>query len=134
MAGKNYLSPAEILRDISDNIINIEDVFFSELYNHIPQLFLNEYIIKQSVIDIPEYYKSCVILSYKTANSQHDIDNMPYWVFNNFIAFLNEILEEEGKGQNDGSSANDQYQQMMNQSKQMMNQFKGSTSIPKFKK
>lgn len=34
---------------------------------------------------------------------------MPYYIFNNFVAFLNEIIEEENKGTSgENSSANEQ--------------------------
>jgi hypothetical protein len=43
------------------------------------------------------------LISYKTSNNQSEIEKMPYYVFNNFVAFLNEIIEEEN-GDNKNSN------------------------------
>lgn len=117
--------PTEILQDISNGTLDLEEIFFSELYLQIRWLFIVEYIIKQSLVSLEDFYKTCVLISYKTSNSQHDIDNMPYWVFNNFVAYLNEILEEENK-ENGGGSSNEQYNTAMQQHQQMFKQSQSS--------
>lgn len=97
MVGKNYLSQRQILQDISNNVYNLSKIKESIWYGVFPQSFLLSFIFRQSIISQKDYYKTCVLISYKTSNNQTEIDNMPFYVFNNFISFLNEIIEEENK-------------------------------------
>lgn len=103
-------------------------------------------IYKASKVNQEDYYESCALIAYKTSNNQNIIDSWPFWQFNNFLTFLNRILEKENGGEKNGenpddpsSQANKNMQGMMSNAKNMM---KGSTpkvpklgsysSIPKF--
>lgn len=119
MDGKNCLSQKQILQDISTNKIDLTKVNENLWFSVFPHAFLTHYIFKQSIIDIAEYYKTCVLISYKTANSQQQIDDMPFYVFNNFVVYLNEIIEEENKSEN--GNGNESGQDMMKSASGMMN-------------
>lgn len=57
-------------------------------------------IYRNSKIDISAYGKTSALISYKTSNTQEVIDNMEFYVFNNFMVYLEEIIDEEN---NEGS-------------------------------
>ncbi|MCK9415657.1 hypothetical protein M0Q97_03240 [Candidatus Dojkabacteria bacterium] len=49
---------------------------------------------------------------------------MPFWIFNNYLVYLKEIINEKNKTDNNGNEdTNKQYSNMMNQSKSMYNSF-----------
>lgn len=99
MVGKNYLFPKQILQDISTNIgSNPYKNESNAWYGIFSESYLLTYIYRQSIVPQKDFYKTCVLISYKTSNSQSEIEQMPYYVFNNFVAFLNEIIEEENNG------------------------------------
>lgn len=64
-------------------------------------------IYKKSIISVEEFYRNCLIVSYKTANTQYDCERMEYWKFNNMLVFLDEIVSKE----NGDSPSGDQQQQ-----------------------
>lgn len=76
------------------------------IYDKFTYLYLLEYVYRQSIVSVKDYYKTCVTIAYKTSNSQSEIDAMPYYQFNNFVVFLNEIIEEENKGSENGEGEN----------------------------
>lgn len=41
---------------------------------------------------------------------------MPYWVFNNFVAFLNEIIDEENGGKDKNNDGTNSVQEHLNTS------------------
>ena len=98
--------------------------------------FLSKFVYSQSIIDLNSFYKTCTLIAYKTSNNQEQLDKMPYYIFNNFTTFLNEIVEEENKkqGGEEGAgsdmmgNANKMMQGHMNSAKSMMSGF----SKPKF--
>ena len=99
MVGKNYLFPKQILQDISTNIgSNPYKNESAAWYGIFPESFLLTYIYRKSIVPQKDFYKTCALISYKTSNSQSEIEQMPYYVFNNFVVFLNEIIEEENNG------------------------------------
>lgn len=69
-----------------------------------------------------DYYRTSTIISYKTSNNQEIIDNMPYYVFNNFMVYLNEIIEKEngGKSGDEETRASEQMAASMQKAKSMM--------------
>lgn len=92
--------------------------------------FLSRFIYSQSAIDLNSYYKTCTLIAYKTSNNQEQLDKMPYYIFNNFTLYLNEIVEEENKksgGDNAGNdmmgNANKMMQGHMSSAKSMMSGF-----------
>ena len=126
MDGKSYSSLQKILQDISiDNFdFGIDDCGIS-------YYLLLRFIYAQSIIDLPNYYKTCTLISYKTSNNQEQLDKMPFYIFNNFTIYLNEIVEEENKGQkgnNDADgvmgNANKMMQGHMSSAKSMMSGMK----------
>lgn len=122
MVGKNCLSPKQILLDISiDNIKISPSSIWNNVFSQAEQL---TYIYGQSKIDIQHYHKTCVLISYKTSNNQDNVDSMPFYMFNNFITFLNEIVEEENKNESGGETGKD----MMDNASGMMKQNISSAS------
>jgi hypothetical protein len=106
-------------------------VDFDDFY---PQSTLLQFIYKNSIIDQKEYYKTCVLISSETSNNQQDCENMEFYVFNNYMIILNEIIENKnaGNGNNGDSDASNNFNKTMSQAKSMI---KNSTSnISKFKK
>lgn len=61
------------------------------------------------------------MISYKTSNTQDVIDNMPFYIFNNFVIYLNEIIDEENKKSNGDSNGQDSPNDMMKSASNMMN-------------
>lgn len=127
MVGKNYLSQRQILQDISNNVYNLSKIKESIWYGVFPQSFLLTFIFRQSIISQQDYYKTCVLISYKTSNNQSEIDKMPFYVFNNFVGFLNEIIEEENKSNtNDNDSPGDMMKSASNMFKNNMSSAKSA--------
>ncbi len=89
--------------------------------------FLSRFIYGQSIIDLNSFYKTCTLIAYKTSNNQQQLDSMPYYIFNNFTSYLNEIVEEENKkqGGDDSSGGN----MMQNANKMMSNQMTSAKSM-----
>lgn len=85
-----------MLKNYLDNYYN-----GSRTDTHFPTLID---IYKLSKIDIKEYEKACVLLEYKTGTNQNVLDKLEFYRFNNKMIFLNEILEEENKQNNNGES------------------------------
>lgn len=116
---------------IDDNIGNKKDIISS----FIPNIDLLRKIYFASIIDIESFHKTCVLISMKTSNTQSECENMPFYVFNNFMVFFNEISEKENNNNKDtdgdsGEAMNKQATEMMSKSKSLLpntNNFK----IPK---
>lgn len=96
-----------------------------------------KHVYCQSIVSVPDYYKSTTLLSYKMHISQNEIDKLPYYVYNNMLEYLKEIVENENGNQK--SEGFDNMQSNMNsQMRNMQNSMKGNFShsgmkIPKFK-
>lgn len=137
MDGKNYLSPIEILRDISTDSFIFPDAthqIINYLSGLIKTYILSKFIYSQSAVDLNNHYKTCTLIAYKTSNNQEQLDKMPYYIFNNFTSYLNEIVEEENKKQGGGDggdamgNANKMLSGQMNSAKSMLS----GVSKPKF--
>lgn len=87
------------------------------------------FIYKQSIIDYKEYYKLCVRISMETSNTQHDCDNMEFWVFNNYMTFLTEIVEEKNKNKGTQETPDNSMDKYMSKSKSFLNS--GMKNFPK---
>lgn len=106
--------------------------------NKIPHFPTLAEIYSRSKIDIESYYKNCFLIAYKTSNNQDVIDRLPFWQFNNMVAFLEEFLTEENGGKkkekeeenNPMSYAKDMIGSAMKNAKGMM----GSVGMPKLPK
>lgn len=108
------------LQDIlTDNIKLADKSDFGYFY---PKFDLHKFVYKQSIINMDDYYRTSTIISYKTSNNQEIIDNMPYFVFNNFMVYLNEIIEKEngGKSDDEENHASEQMAASMQKAKSMM--------------
>jgi hypothetical protein len=68
---------------------------------------LYQFIYKQSIVNQDDYYKTCTLISFKTANNQDIIDKMPFYVFNNFMIYLKDIMEEENNSNGGGNNTAD---------------------------
>lgn len=93
---------------------------FEDFY---PQTTLLCFIYKSSIISIDKYYETSAYISMKTANSQHDVDSMEFYVFNNYMIYLEKMIEaENGKNSNEGESGNtnQQFNDNMKHAKSMM--------------
>ena len=93
-------------------------------------------IYRSSIISQEEHYHNCAILTYKTHNSQRDLDNLEYYVFNNLLVYLTKIIDEENgkkEGEEDNQNANDQLTSMQknisNMQKSMMSNAKSQFKI-----
>lgn len=93
-------------------------------------------IYRSSIISQEEHYNNCAILTYKTHNSQRDLDNLEYYVFNNLLVYLTKIIDEENgkkEGEEDNQNANDQFASMQknisNMQKSMMSNAKSQFKI-----
>ena len=102
-------------------------------------------IYKRSVINVPEFYKNCFFLSYKTANSQEVINKLPYYQYANMLAYLDEIIAIEngkkpGENSNDDpmNTAREMQEDMMGRAKSMTRGFTppkmGNMKFPSFDK
>ena len=101
MAGVKCLSVA-ILQDISINVENYK--FDWDFFYPNSDLYLGIY--SASIISQEEHYYNCALLSYKTHNSQRDLDNLEYYVFNNLLVYLTKIVDQEN-GSKQGEDAGD---------------------------
>lgn len=108
--------------------LNNWDENFEEL-PHFPT-YIDFY--KKCKIDLQDFYESCVLLSYKTSNSQTEIEKMPFWKFNNLLIGLNKIIESENgnnKKQNNDENEENPY---MKQAREAFNNAK--SQMPKMPK
>jgi hypothetical protein len=105
--GKTCLSPQKILLDIFDEIIegNFKTKLPFESFYKNSELLINIYL--HSVIDQENYYQNCAFISSESSNSQKDIENMEFYVFNNYLIYLHKLLEEKNS---DGKNKDDQEQ------------------------
>lgn len=76
-------------------------------------------IYLRSKIDLNDYQRTCAYISIETTNNQNSINNMPFWIFNNYLVYVNKILEEKNGGDKGNEDAQKQYSSMMSQSKNM---------------
>ena len=118
MDGK-VCSLRKTIQDISIKNIDVK-IEFEDLY---PQALLLSFIYKFSIISIDKYYETSAYISMKTSNSQHDIDKMEFYVFNNYMVYLEKMIEaENGKntGEGENSEASQQFNNSMRQAKSMI--------------
>lgn len=124
MAGAKCLS-VKTLQDISTSIENHK--FDWDFFYPNSNLYLGIY--KSSIISQEEHYYNCALLSYKTHNSQRDLDNLEYYVFNNLTVYLTKIIDlENGAKQGNEDNPNEQFENMQrsvsNMQKSMMSNAK----------
>ena len=129
MAGAKCLS-VKTLQDISTNIENHK--FDWDFFYPNSNLYLGIY--KSSIISQEEHYYNCALLSYKTHNSQRDLDNLEYYVFNNLTVYLTKIIDlENGAKQGNEDNPNEQFENMQrsvsNMQKSMMSNAKSQFKI-----
>lgn len=129
MVGAKCLS-VKTLQDISTNIENHK--FDWDFFYPNSNLYLGIY--KSSIISQEEHYYNCALLSYKTHNSQRDLDNLEYYVFNNLTVYLTKIIDlENGAKQGNEDNPNEQFENMQrsvsNMQKSMMSNAKSQFKI-----
>lgn len=129
MDGAKCLS-VKTLQDISTNIENYK--FDWDFFYPNSNLYLGIY--KSSIISQEEHYYNCALLSYKTHNSQRDLDNLEYYVFNNLTVYLTKIIDlENGAKQGNEDNPNEQFESMQrsvsNMQKSMMSNAKSQFKI-----
>lgn len=129
MVGAKCLS-VKTLQDISTNIENHK--FDWDFFYPNSNLYLGIY--KSSIISQEEHYYNCALLSYKTHNSQRDLDNLEYYVFNNLTVYLTKIIDlENGAKQGNEDNPNEQFENMQrsvsNMQKSMMSNTKSQFKI-----
>jgi hypothetical protein len=124
----------QALQDILTKKTKKTNQNFSDKYKNFD---LFSVIYYQSILNRDDYDKTCAWISFKTCNNQQIIDNMPYYVFNNYMVHLNEIIEKEnaGNGSSDSDSmqnnAQKQFSSSMRNAKSMMPNISGNLK-PKF--
>lgn len=124
------MSPIEILRAISTDDIVFPDERYQIIYflsGMIKSYFLSKFIYSQSVIDLKSFYKTCTLIAYKTSNNQEQLEKMPYYIFNNFTIYLNEIVDEENK--KSGGDDSDASGMMGNANKMMSSNMASAKSM-----
>lgn len=105
-------------------LINDEILYELNFNDFFKDFDLLSFIYSQSKIDIDLFYETCTMISMKTSNSQSEVYNMPYFVFNNYMIYYNRIIEKENTG-NTGGGADASISKTMGEAKTMM---KGMTS------
>lgn len=85
------------------------------------------FVYKNSKINIEDYYETSALISTKTSNNQKIIDNMEFYVFNNFMYFYNKTLEKEGK-ENTNGDAKDYMSEAKRMSKSSLSSSKSQLS------
>jgi len=87
-------------------------------------------LYQRSKINLEEFYESCVLISYKTSNTQTEIEKMPFWKVNNIIIGLEKIIKSEnGDSKENNNNNQNEENPYMKQAQQMFNQAK--SSLPK---
>ena len=113
--------------------VGAEDLKLSLFWKN-PQFILLRLIYYQSIVDLNNHYENCAMLTYKTHNSQQDLNNLEYYVFTNLISYIQKILKEEADAQNSAESnesAMDNYSKMQSSSRNMFNNMKSGFKMPK---
>lgn len=96
---------------------------------HFPSYFD---LYKKCKIDLQDFYESCVLLSYKTSNSQTEIEKMPFWKFNNLMVGLDKILKHENGDNKQSKNDDEEENPYMKQARQAFNSAKAQMpKIPK---
>jgi hypothetical protein len=136
VASKNYLSVSHLFQNISDNYdYNNLEYIQKDIFDFFQYLEINKFIYNNSKISVSDFYKSCCFISYKTSNNQHEIEKMPFYVFNNFNIYLNDILKAENKGSGDSenTSPEDQFNKMQSSAKSNFKSMSSNFKMPKMK-
>ena len=121
------------VKTLQDILTNIENYKFDwDFFYPNSNLYLGIY--KSSIISQEEHYYNCALLSYKTHNSQRDLDNLEYYVFNNLTVYLTKIIDlENGAKQGNEDNPNEQFESMQrsvsNMQKSMMSNAKSQFKI-----
>jgi len=127
------LSANQVLKDISINGYKYPNPKTFEYYY--PQIKLFEYIYLNSIIGQEEYYEISALISYKSSNNQAIINEMPFYVFNNYQVFLTKLMKREAN-EDENKDGNNPQEMMQNTMGQAMNQTKSmfKQSMPKMPK
>lgn len=106
------------------NKIDIDGNLVEENLNHFPTV---QEIYNACKVNLEDFGESCALIAYKTSNNQEVVNSWPFWQFNNFLTYLNRILEKENGGEKNGenqenptSNAHKSMQDMMGSAKSMM--------------
>jgi len=88
-----------------------------------------------SIIGQEEYYEISALISYKSSNNQAIINEMPFYVFNNYQVFLTKLMKREAN-EDENKDGNNPQEMMQNTMGQAMNQTKSmfKQSMPKMPK
>lgn len=127
------MSANQVLKDISINGYKYPNPKTFEYYY--PQIKLFEYIYLNSIIGQEEYYEISALISYKSSNNQAIINEMPFYVFNNYQVFLTKLMKREAN-EDENKDGNNPQEMMQNTMGQAMNQTKSmfKQSMPKMPK
>lgn len=114
----SYLFPNQILKDISNHLQHFgyctkyaaKNINENIWYIIFKQCWLSVVIYRQSIVNLEDLSKMLALISYKTSNNQEILERMPFWRFNNLSIALNEIIEEENKGNNGEGHDNSNFQ------------------------
>ena len=132
MVGKICLSVKQTLQDISNNQEKFEKKSsFNDFFSNADLL---TFLYKQCKIDIEEYYKTCALISSKTSNNQKIVEEMEYYVFNNYMVYLEDINKTENGGNQQEDiqkSSSKQFSSSMNNAKSLMKPNFGKFKAPK---
>lgn len=127
---KIYLSTSSEVRDILDNEDQINLSYFDRFDKYYPISVILKNIYIQSIVDIDDHYFNCARLSYICYESQKDIDNLEYYVFNNKLIYISKIIDEQNEGQ-DGNKATETYEGMKGDMKKLQKSMMSSSKLPK---
>ena len=127
---KIYLSTSSEVRDILDNEHEITLSYFDRFDKYFPVAVILKNIYGQSIVDIEDHYFNCARLSYAVHESQKDIDNLEYYVFNNKLIYISKIIDEQNEGQ-EGDKASETYEGMKSDMKKHQKNMMTSAKLPK---
>lgn len=128
MSLKSLTSIGDLVRYRDDSYISVsdEDVLLYHFWRSTQHVILR-LVYNQSRVDLNNHYENCAMLTYKTHNSQRDLDGLDYYVFSNLISYIHKIMKEESDAQSSSDvteSSSDQFSKMQSSAKSMMSGFK----------
>lgn len=94
-------------------------------------------IYEKSIVDWNDLWEAMTVISVKTSNNLKIINKLPYYEFVTLSKYLNKYIESENKQSGDNTSAEEQQNNMMEQSSKMMGNAKNmlkSGNMPKMPK
>ena len=113
----------KIIQDISIDSKEFGKKSFSEFF---PNSDVISFIYNQSKVDLNNFYETCALISSKSSNNQEVVENMEYYVFNNYMVYFTKIIEAENGDKNGNASAESAHKNASSQFSSSMRSAKSS--------